>query len=123
MSPTRIQRQGWRKPEGAVFVDRPSPFVNPYVIVPFVDPFAGNAVRYHIFTPESGIWARDTKQQALAVAKDAFSRWVRHPKKNAIIRDAIRRDLRGKDLCCWCRLDEPCHADVLLEIANEEPAR
>lgn len=27
--------------------------------------------------------------------------------------------LRGKDLACWCPLDQPCHADVLLEIANE----
>lgn len=26
--------------------------------------------------------------------------------------------LRGKDLACWCPLDQPCHADVLLEIAN-----
>lgn len=30
---------------------------------------------------------------------------------------AIRRELRGKDLVCWCA-PEPCHADVLLEIAN-----
>lgn len=28
--------------------------------------------------------------------------------------------LRGKDLACWCPLDQPCHADVLLEIANGE---
>lgn len=27
-------------------------------------------------------------------------------------------ELRGKDLACWCALDQPCHADVLLEIAN-----
>ena len=27
-------------------------------------------------------------------------------------------DLRGKNLACWCPLDAPCHADVLLEIAN-----
>ena len=27
-------------------------------------------------------------------------------------------ELRGKDLACWCSLDQPCHADVLLEIAN-----
>ena len=27
-------------------------------------------------------------------------------------------ELRGKDLVCWCPLDEPCHADVLLELAN-----
>jgi hypothetical protein len=28
-------------------------------------------------------------------------------------------ELRGKDLMCWCPLDQPCHADVLLEIANK----
>lgn len=27
-------------------------------------------------------------------------------------------ELRGHDLACWCALDAPCHADVLLEIAN-----
>ena len=27
--------------------------------------------------------------------------------------------LRGKDLACWCPLDQPCHADVLLELANQ----
>jgi hypothetical protein len=27
-------------------------------------------------------------------------------------------ELRGKDLACWCRLDEPCHADVLIKRAN-----
>ncbi len=26
--------------------------------------------------------------------------------------------LRGKDLACWCPLDKPCHADVLLRLAN-----
>jgi|GEM_PF-4307238 len=30
----------------------------------------------------------------------------------------IRRALRGKNLACWCKLDTPCHADVLLDIAN-----
>jgi hypothetical protein len=30
----------------------------------------------------------------------------------------IREQLRGKDLACWCPLNQPCHADVLLEIAN-----
>jgi hypothetical protein len=29
-------------------------------------------------------------------------------------------ELRGKDLACWCRLDQPCHADVLLELANKK---
>ena len=26
--------------------------------------------------------------------------------------------LRGHDLACFCRLDYPCHADILLELAN-----
>jgi hypothetical protein len=38
-----------------------------------------------------------------------------------LIRGGLRRmlpELRGKNLACWCPLDQPCHADVLLEIAN-----
>jgi len=30
----------------------------------------------------------------------------------------VRRELAGRDLACWCPLDGPCHADVLIEIAN-----
>ena len=26
--------------------------------------------------------------------------------------------LRGKNLACWCRADKPCHADVLLQLAE-----
>ena len=33
--------------------------------------------------------------------------------------DFIRSRLKGMNLACWCPLDQPCHADVLLEIANE----
>ena len=32
---------------------------------------------------------------------------------------AVRASLRGRDLACWCPLDVPCHADVLIEVANE----
>lgn len=35
------------------------------------------------------------------------------------IRTLQIRDLRGKNLACWCRADDPCHADVLLELANK----
>jgi hypothetical protein len=28
--------------------------------------------------------------------------------------------LRGKNLACFCELDQPSHADVLLELANAE---
>jgi uncharacterized protein DUF4326 len=33
--------------------------------------------------------------------------------------DDVKRELRGRDLACYCPLDEPCHADVLLSVANE----
>lgn len=32
--------------------------------------------------------------------------------------DDVRAELAGRDLACWCPLDQPCHADVLLELAN-----
>jgi hypothetical protein len=34
------------------------------------------------------------------------------------LRAAVKAELRGKDLACWCPLDQPCHADVLLDLAN-----
>ena len=33
--------------------------------------------------------------------------------------DDVKRELRDRDLACYCPLDEPCHADVLIEIAND----
>lgn len=32
----------------------------------------------------------------------------------------IREELAGKNVACWCGLDEACHGDVLLELANKE---
>lgn len=37
--------------------------------------------------------------------------------------DADLAELRGRDLACWCPLDQPCHADVLLELANVDDDR
>ena len=34
------------------------------------------------------------------------------------LREAIRTELAGKDLACWCPPGQPCHADALLQIAN-----
>lgn len=55
----------------------------------------------------------DTYGRADAVS--AFREWC-HP--DSALGEAARRILRGKNLACWCALDQPCHADVLLEIAN-----
>jgi hypothetical protein len=32
--------------------------------------------------------------------------------------DDARREVKGKDLVCWCKLGASCHADVLLAVAN-----
>ena len=32
---------------------------------------------------------------------------------------ALKKDLKGKSLACWCT-PKRCHADTLLRIANEE---
>jgi hypothetical protein len=31
---------------------------------------------------------------------------------------SAREALRGENLACWCAPDAPCHADVLIELAN-----
>ena len=39
--------------------------------------------------------------------------------RSAVTVEDVKRELRGRDLACYCPLDEPCHADVLLSIAND----
>jgi Domain of unknown function (DUF4326) len=53
-------------------------------------------------------------------AEKAVALYEQHLADNFNERD-IRHCLRDKDLACWCALDQPCHADVLLRIANSRP--
>jgi hypothetical protein len=42
--------------------------------------------------------------------------------RSYVLRSALRQqigELRGKNLACWCKPGEPCHADVLLKLANK----
>ncbi len=93
--PKRIQRKrikGWRMPAGAVYVGRPTKWGNPITI-------ANRAA-----TP---IGAVLVFEYCLNVAEVL-----------AITPEDVRRELRGKNLACWCPLNKPCHADVLLKVAN-----
>jgi uncharacterized protein DUF4326 len=103
-APKRIQlrrTRGWRRPDSAVVVSRPSKWGNPYQ--------SGDAVAlYRDFIERC---SRSTGDPILQ--HDGLGVWDRDIKAN------IRSALAGKDLACWCPLDQPCHADVLLEIANE----
>jgi hypothetical protein len=46
---------------------------------------------------------------------------IRYAAEVAPIYADIPGELRGKNLACWCKPDESCHADVLLELANSMP--
>lgn len=92
--PRRVQlsrARGWRMPEGAVKVDRSTRWGNPFV-------------------------AATPAERARAVAQ--YRAWL--PSQPALVA-AARDALRGRDLACWCPLDGPCHADVLLDVANGAP--
>lgn len=109
--PERIQlsrKRGWRMPENTVVVSRPSRWGNPWRVGDQYIPDAAEAVR------------RFRCAVLGFTSNGSFCEPQAHPDSyiGRIIADAPR-DLRGKNLACWCALDEPCHADVLLELANQ----
>lgn len=122
--PERIQRsraKGWKKPAGAVYVGRGSAFGNPVVCTPHgcdVKP-CGCCPEYRccvsVFREyiTSGIEGRHSHTGSLSVALDAMAGY---PRRNKMVERLS--ELRGKDLMCWCPPDKPCHADVLIELAN-----
>lgn len=94
--PKRIQlsrKKGWRMPENTMKVTRPGPWGNPHRIGDPGIPDAAAAVNAY---------------------RDGVS-WGAFPMDNI-------EKLRGKNLACFCKIGEPCHADVLLELANREPS-
>lgn len=107
--PERIQRKrtkGWRMPEGAIYVGRPTRWGNPYLASPGL-------------TVQGAVWRyrdliNDAARGFVLPALRGFEPW----RDRRDILATIRRELGGHDLACWCPLDSPCHADVLLEIAN-----
>ena len=118
MSPVRIQRQrtkGWRMPEGAIYVGRPAWWGNPYPIRDFgrlraVELFRNSLMGHWSPSP----FAADEPDWLINAAYRTHE-WMRQSGRRI---ENVRHDLRGHDLACWCPLDQPCHADVLLELAN-----
>jgi hypothetical protein len=153
--PQRIQRrrtEGWRMPEGAVYVGRPGRWGNPFS---YRDESRG-LVRYGPKHEErfGRAWDHEGRISADGASHDMwFSpddvvethvRWATRAELVELYRLTltdptpgmlaaypsregrfvkvtvadIQRELAGRDLACWCPLDQPCHAGVLLEIAN-----
>lgn len=109
-APQRIQlrrSKGWRLPAGAVVVSRPTRWGNPYRVgVHGTAAKCVAAYRLVVFGPGSLIVTGGGRP-----GYGEQERLLRHARAHIA-------ELRGKDLACWCALDEPCHADVLLELAN-----
>jgi hypothetical protein len=118
MKPKRIQRKrtkGWKNPPNTVYVGRPTKFGNPFVagkIVSFVPLIVALIARagtdfYHEL--ETGIKVRDVNHSLLL-----YKKYI-----TIFNKGYIRGQLRGKNLSCWCKIGDPCHADILLKIANK----
>lgn len=93
-SPARVtlsRRQGWRMPPNTVKVCRPGRWGNPYRVG--VDGDQAECVE--LFRRNWGMFER-----------------LNHAD--------IVKHLRGKNLACWCKAGTPCHADVLLSLANDQ---
>lgn len=121
--PERVQlrrTKGWRMPANTVKVTRPGPFGNPFPVVKGTSTTMGvTSDIWSVGTFEGpAMWFRDTKPEAVELAVKAFRSWIAHPAQ-ASLRCRAETELRGKNLACWCKAG-PCHADVLLEIANRE---
>jgi hypothetical protein len=119
-APKRIQlrrTKGWRKPEGAIVISRPSKWGNPITVE------HSDRVQWgHGFFVDDGVGVEffDDVTTARAYAAEVFASDMRASRRLWMYPNSadIRAELAGHDLACWCPLDQPCHADVLLELAN-----
>jgi len=115
------RRRGFRLPDNALRVARPSRFGNPFLVtqmpgkswylVYLPDNYEGSLEQRILRSRQQ---THLTQWKAHAVAVDCFRELL--DQRPLPARDLEK--LRGKDLACYCSLDLPCHADVLLELAN-----
>jgi hypothetical protein len=106
-------------PEDAVYVGRPTRYGNPFSIRRVDCDSMGGGMCWLVTDGRITRPHLDTKRHAAEVAVDLYRLHI-GPMGAYEIEDADLAALRGHDLVCWCPLDQPCHADVLLELANGE---
>lgn len=129
--PERIQlrrTKGWRKPPGSIVCSRPTRWGNHFVVERYRPWVPGEAWSVwspvsHALRPPHPISVHVAKYEATVAAVALHRKLVLEPDgsgRSILVpsTDDIRTHLAGHDLGCWCRLDAPCHVDVLLEVAN-----
>jgi hypothetical protein len=98
-------------PEGAVYVGRPGKFGNHWRVGEVWDqPYV-----WHVASAAAAI-VDGSVRITRSIAADLFRADITNWNHDYLMRWLA--PLRGHDLACWCPLDQPCHADVLLELAN-----
>lgn len=152
-APRRLRQRrakGWRKPEGAVCVGRPTRWGNPFVYrdkalglvryrpetpdeFEFEGRISADGMRHPYFAPDGTVTDYYVRWATRAEVVELYRRTLFEPDRGMIgaspskggrfarvTVEEIRAELAGKDLLCWCDEDQPCHADLLLAIANGE---
>ena len=112
--PIRIQRKrtkGWKMPENTISVCRPGSWGNPFIVG---KPIPKAWLHFEFASSDTSLYLGG----AVITGPDEA---VRLYKKYIVPRPCDLQAIRGKNLACWCALGQPCHADVLLELANGPP--
>jgi hypothetical protein len=107
--PKRVQRRrakGWKMPPNTVYVGRPTKWGNPFKVGRDGD--AAYCLQLY----------RQLALGNLCLTLGPVSLMAQRRARTHLEQAGV--ELRGKDLACFCKLHQPCHADVLLEIANRE---
>lgn len=112
--PIRIQRSRQQKqvsPNGLpiVYIGRPTKWGNPYKVV-------GEEGHWFVMDEnDEPVLTFNEKPQALNCCIELYREQISHMHNVGTLNIF---ELKGKNLSCWCKIGEPCHADVLLELAN-----
>ena len=120
--PCRVQlsrRKGWRMPPNTVSVARPGRWGNPFAVEAVGSAQVAVDLFLHTMTvgwdPSPLDHLTDAEFEVVYAARQRWSKRLGWGIEHVA---GAKTELRGKNLACWCPLDQPCHADVLLELAN-----
>ena len=115
-------------PENTVYVGRPTKWGNPFINIQDITYYYSNRRKRKGLDPLVYCCHKSTRD-----AVELYQEGLNDPAQlgrfiggydGQIINHYFtwiishRQDIKGKDLACWCSLDKPCHADVLLKLAN-----